>query len=134
MAFWYEAMLRRGSARYFHHPKQGKEYLAMTDIPRAPIGLSEAAKLLAIGNRVPCQRSLRRWITRGVLAHGRRVRLRAVRLHGNYLTCSSWIEEFQRLRIEEVTPEAELPRSRRAESAAVRAALERIEQIRNGRR
>lgn len=104
-------------------------------IPADAITLPEAARLIrGRRGRVPCVRSLRRWITVGVLAKGRRVHLRAVRVHGEYLTCPDWVNEFELVRVEEVIPAHEMIRSKRAESAAVAHARAVIASLAPGRR
>lgn len=104
-------------------------------VPVDAITLTEAGDLLRgrRGHR-PCLRSLRRWVTQGVLSRGRRVYLRAVRVHGQYLTCPAWVQEFEAVRVEEVIPAHEMIRSRREESAAIARAKQMIRDLAPGRR
>ncbi len=93
--------------------------------------LIDAAKLLRGkgGRQAPCIRTMRRWITRGVLSRGRRVYLQAVKINGHFATTREWVEEFNEVRIEIITPPEPLIRSRRAESHAVAEARRRIAEL-----
>ena len=104
-------------------------------VPDDAITLTEAGKLLrGRCGRPPCLRSLRRWVTQGIMSRGRRVYLRAVRVHGQYLTCPAWVAEFEAVRVEEVIPVHQMVRSRREESAAVARARQMIRDLAPGRR
>ena len=104
-----------------------------SDTPRIPpdeqpLSLTEAAQLFR-AKRPPCIRTMRRWITRGVISRGRRVYLEALRINGHLVTCAAWCREFDELRIEPIERPEPLIRSRRAESRAVAEARRRIAEL-----